>query len=64
MFGFYVRILELGMCLVCYESLSRLVVLVLFSSLRGICVGCIWVVLVLGGMRVWNCCDVLNVVGV
>ena len=42
MFGFFVRILGLVMCLVCCECLSRLVMLDLVSSLRGRCVGCIW----------------------
>ena len=42
MFVFFFRIIGLGMFLVCCECLSRLVVLVLLSSLRGICVGCIW----------------------
>ena len=52
MFGLCVRILGLGMCLVCCECLSRLVVLVLLSSLRGRCVGCIW-----GGAGVgWHAC--------
>ena len=42
MFGFCVRILGLGMCLGHCECLSSLVVLVLLSSLRGICVDCSW----------------------
>ena len=36
----------------CCECVSRLAVLVLLSSLRGICVGCIW-----GGVGVgWCAC--------
>ena len=41
-FGFCVRILELGMCLGYCGCLARLVVLVLLSLLRGRCVDCIW----------------------
>ena len=51
-FGLCERILGIGMCLVCCECLSCQVVLVLLSSLRGSCVGCIW-----GGASVgWNAC--------
>ena len=51
-FGFCVRILGLGLCLVCCECLSHLVVFVLLSLQRGRRVGCIW-----GGAGVvWHAC--------
>ena len=64
----FVRILGLGMWLEYCRFFWRLVAIVLLSWLRGKRRGCIEtvnvLVLVLVGMRVWECGDLLDVGGV